>query len=65
MAHQYMPKIFHESRKNTPLQLLNRPPPRPSHPPTYLMYGPLEHGPKINKSASALLKLYFHLCLKG
>ena len=58
MAHQYMPKIFHESRKNTPLQ------PPPPHPPIYLMYGPLEHGPKIDKSASVFLKLYFHLCLK-
>ena len=40
------------------------PPPPPPHPPTYLMYGPLEHGPKIDKSASVFLKLYFHLCLK-
>ena len=30
MAHQYMPKIFHDPHKN---------PPAPS--PTYLMYGPL------------------------
>ena len=30
MAHQYMPKIFHDPHKN---------PPAP--PPTYLMYGPL------------------------
>ena len=31
MAHQYMPKIFHDPHK-TP----------PAFPPTYLMYGPLE-----------------------
>ena len=31
MAHQYMPKIFHEPHKNPPA-------PRP----TYLMYGPLQ-----------------------
>ena len=30
MAHQYMPKMFHDPNKN---------PPAP--PPTYLMYGPL------------------------
>ena len=30
MAHQYMPKIFHDPYKN---------PPAP--PPTYIMYGPL------------------------
>ena len=31
MAHQYMPKIFHDPHKNPPVP-----------PPTYLMYGPLE-----------------------
>ena len=30
MAHQYMPKIFHDPHKNPPAPL-----------PTYLMYGPL------------------------
>ena len=30
MAHQCMPKIFHDPHKKTP-----------AHPPTYLMYGPL------------------------
>ena len=33
MAHQYMPKIFHEPHKNSPA-----PPPLPL---TYLIYGPL------------------------
>ena len=31
MAHQYMPKIFHDPHKNPPAPL-----------PTYLMYGPLK-----------------------
>ena len=30
MAHQYMPKIFHDPHKSPPVT-----------PPTYLMYGPL------------------------
>ena len=47
----------------SPAKTLRSDPP-PPHPPTYLMYGPLEHGPKIDKSASVFLKLYFHLCLK-
>ena len=34
MAHQYMPEIFHDPRKNTPVP-----------PPTFLMYGPLLYKP--------------------
>ena len=38
MAHQYMPKIFHEPHKNCPAP---PPPPNPPPPLTYLIYGPL------------------------
>ena len=36
MAHQYMPKIFHDPHKIT----------QPPSPPTYLMYGPLGNSHK-------------------
>ena len=44
MAHQYMPEIFHDPRKNTPVP-----------PPTFLMYGPLLYKhPKLFQSQALL-----------
>ena len=40
MFHQYMPKIFHDTNKNSQ----PTPPPPPTPPLTYLMCGPLEIG---------------------
>ena len=59
MAHQYMPKIFHDPHKNPPATL-----------PTYLMYGPLSceacnknwsnNNKKLSKKESSCHKSYKH-----
>ena len=49
MAHQYMPKVFHDPHKNPPVP-----------PPTYLMYGPLVKLRRVQQNQCFPFNSFLH-----